>query len=121
MADGERLGSPLGPLLGLALGSRDTALESSKLGATLHATPTIRSSRSVENGTLVPVHLYRYRLYRACMEADFRATRLPLLDRGVVYVVAHVCGGMEMGRQWYEEPSGTKYLCNITWFSGWHF
>ena len=49
--------------------------------------------------------------YGACCEADFSATRLALLNRGVVVVVAHVRGGSEMGRQWHEEPSGEKYLC----------
>ena len=65
----------------------------------------------VKAGEQVPVHLYGYGSYGACMESDFSTTRLPLLDRGMIYVIAHIRGGGEMGRQWYEEPHGAKYLC----------
>lgn len=34
----------------------------------------------------------------------------------MIYVIAHVRGGGEMGRQWYEEPSGAKYLCKKNTF-----
>jgi len=70
----------------------------------------------VQNGTQVPVHLYGYGSYGSCCEADYSVTRLPLLDRGIVYVIAHVRGGGEMGRQWYEEPNGAKYLCKKNTF-----
>ena len=71
----------------------------------------------VSSGKTVPVHLTGYGSYGACSEADFSATRLPLLNRGMVYVVAHVRGGAEMGRQWYEEPNGAKYLCKENTFN----
>ncbi|KAL7549689.1 hypothetical protein ACHAWF_012955, partial [Thalassiosira exigua] len=70
----------------------------------------------VREGERVPVHLYGYGSYGSCVEADFDATRLPLIDRGMIYVVAHVWGGGEMGRQWYEEPDGGKYLCKKNTF-----
>jgi oligopeptidase B len=71
----------------------------------------------VKDGKRVPVHLYGYGSYGSCCEADFDSTRLPLLDRGVVYVIAHVRGGGEMGRQWYEEPNGAKFLCKKNTFN----
>lgn len=37
------------------------------------------------------------------MEADFSSSVLPLLKRGIIYAIAHVRGGGEMGRKWYED------------------
>jgi Protease II len=68
-------------------------------------------------GKPLPVHLNGYGSYGASSEADFSVTRLPLLNRGMVCVVAHVRGGGEMGRQWYEEPNGAKYLCKENTFN----
>lgn len=71
----------------------------------------------VKNGERVPVHLYGYGSYGMCCEADFDSTRLPLLQRGMIYVIAHVRGGGEMGRQWYEEPNGAKFCCKKNTFN----
>ena len=65
----------------------------------------------------IHVHQYGYGSYGSCIESDFRSSRLPLLNRGIVYVIAHVRGGGEMGRQWYEEPNGAKYLCKQNTFN----
>lgn len=71
----------------------------------------------VKSGESVPLHLYGYGSYGACIEADFGITRLPLLNRGMIYAIAHIRGGGEMGRQWYEEPHGGKYLCKKNTFN----
>ncbi|CAB9499500.1 Dipeptidyl aminopeptidase BI [Seminavis robusta] len=68
-------------------------------------------------GEPVHCHLYGYGSYEACMEASFSATRLSLLNRGIVYAIAQIRGGGEMGRQWYEEPNGAKYLCKKNTFN----
>jgi oligopeptidase B len=49
-----------------------------------------------------PVLLYGYGAYEMCEDPGFSIARLSLLDRGMVFVVAHVRGGGEMGRLWYE-------------------
>ncbi|MBI4136341.1 MAG: S9 family peptidase [Candidatus Vogelbacteria bacterium] len=50
-----------------------------------------------------PLLLYGYGAYEVVVEASFSASRLSLLDRGVIFAVAHVRGGGELGRHWYEQ------------------
>ncbi|GAA2172645.1 S9 family peptidase [Arthrobacter parietis] len=50
-----------------------------------------------------PAVVYAYGSYEISMDPAFSISRLSLLDRGVIFVVAHIRGGGEMGRTWYEK------------------
>jgi oligopeptidase B len=80
---------------------------------------TERQYASAKDGTIIPISivykkgferngkapllLYGYGSYGYSMDATFSSSRLSLLNRGFVYAIAHVRGGQEMGRSWYED------------------
>ncbi len=63
-----------------------------------------------------PTMLYGYGSYGISMDPTFSSTRLSLLNRGFVYVIAHIRGGQEMGRQWYEDGKMFKKKNTFTDF-----
>ncbi len=63
-----------------------------------------------------PLLLYGYGSYGASMDASFGGTRLSLLNRGFVYAIAHIRGGQEMGRLWYEDGKLMKKINTFTDF-----
>ena len=50
-----------------------------------------------------PLLLYAYGSYGISIDPSFSIARLSLLDRGFAFAIAHIRGGQEMGRQWYED------------------
>ena len=58
--------------------------------------------RGVSRNGTAPLLQYAYGAYGLSMDPVFSAARLSLLDRGFVFAIAHVRGGQEMGRGWYD-------------------
>ena len=63
---------------------------------------SVVAHRDVPADGTAPGYLYGYGSYEVSVDPSFVPTRLSLLDRGVVIAIAHVRGGGEMGRDWYE-------------------
>ncbi len=89
-----------------------------------------REWATAEDGTEIPVSvvkrkdttlpaptlLYGYGSYETSIDPGFSVPRLSLLDRGFVFAIAHVRGGGEMGRRWYEEGKLTSKKNTFTDF-----
>lgn len=63
-----------------------------------------------------PLLLYAYGSYGNSMDASFSSARLSLLNRGFAFAIAHIRGGQEMGRQWYEDGKLMKKKNTFTDF-----
>ena len=63
-----------------------------------------------------PLLLYGYGSYGLSIDAAFASPRLSLIDRGFIYAIAHIRGGQEMGRQWYDDGKLLKKKNTFTDF-----
>jgi oligopeptidase B len=63
-----------------------------------------------------PLLLYGYGSYGSSMDVYFSSSRLSLLNRGFIFAIAHIRGGQEMGRQWYEDGKLMKKKNTFTDF-----
>ena len=65
---------------------------------------------------LRPLLLYAYGSYGATMEPTFSSVRFSLVDRDITYAIAHIRGGEEMGRPWYDDGKMMKKMNTFTDF-----
>ncbi|WP_341217177.1 S9 family peptidase [uncultured Wocania sp.] len=72
--------------------------------------------KGIEKNGKNPLLLYSYGSYGSSTEPTFSSTRLSLLDRGFIYAIAHIRGGQEMGRDWYENGKLLKKKNTFTDF-----
>ncbi|SDB35697.1 oligopeptidase B [Flavobacteriaceae bacterium MAR_2010_188] len=63
-----------------------------------------------------PLLLYAYGSYGSNQEASFRSENLSLIEQGFIYAIAHIRGGQEMGRDWYENGKLLKKKNTFTDF-----
>lgn len=93
---------------------------------------TARVHATARDGTKIPVSLYYrkglkpdgknplyvlgYGSYGISYDPEFRSSRLSLVDRGFVFALAHIRGGQELGRQWYENGKLLKKKNTFTDF-----
>ncbi|WP_243618919.1 MULTISPECIES: S9 family peptidase [Gammaproteobacteria] len=75
---------------------------------------TLLHHKNFEQDGTAPLYQYAYGSYGSSSDPYFRSSVLSLVDRGFVYAIAHIRGGQEMGRQWYEDG---KMLNKINTFT----
>ncbi len=69
----------------------------------IHVPISLVYRKGIEKNGSNPLLLYGYGSYGSSSDPSFSSVRLSLLDRGFIYAIAHVRGGQEMGRDWYED------------------
>jgi len=105
--------------LNTATGERRLLKQQPVIGYDASKYATERVWATARDGTKIPVSLvykkgfekngkaamlqYAYGSYGNSMDPGFSITNVSLLDRGMVYALAHIRGGQEMGRQWYDD------------------
>jgi oligopeptidase B len=104
----------------------EVPLYDAKLYATERAWATARDGAKIplsivyKKGTpkdgSAPLFLYGYGSYGYGMSPDFDSSRLPLLDRGMIYAIAHIRGGNELGEPWHDDGMLMKKMNTFTDF-----
>ena len=105
--------------LNVATGERRLLKQQPVIGYDPSKYATERTWATARDGTRIPVSLvyrkgfrkdgtaallqYAYGSYGMSMDPGYSLTTTSLLDRGMVYAIAHIRGGMEMGRKWYDD------------------
>lgn len=77
---------------------------------------TLMYKKGLKKDGANPALLYGYGSYGISMDPTFSQTRVSLLDRGFVYAIAHIRGGGEMGKEWYESGKFLKKKNTFTDF-----
>ena len=72
--------------------------------------------KGIELNSNNPLMLYGYGSYGISIDASFSSVRLSLLDRGFIYAIAHIRGGQEMGRDWYDDGKKLNKMNTFTDF-----
>jgi oligopeptidase B len=72
--------------------------------------------RGLPRDGTAPLLLYSYGAYGNTMSATFSSARLSLLDRGLVYAIAHIRGGGEMGKAWHDDGRMLRKMNTFTDF-----
>jgi oligopeptidase B len=76
----------------------------------------VYNKNKVKKGKKSPLLLYAYGSYGHSMDPYFSSARLSLLDRGFVFAIAHIRGGQELGRWWYDDGKLLKKKNTFTDF-----
>lgn len=72
--------------------------------------------KGIQNDGGNPLVLYGYGSYGYSVDPAFQANRLSLLDRGIIFAIAHIRGGADLGRAWYEDGKMLKKKNTFTDF-----
>ncbi len=118
--------------LNVATGERRLLKQQPVIGYDPSKYATERTWATARDGTRIPVSLvyrkgfekdgsaallqYAYGSYGMSMDPGYSLTTTSLLDRGMVYAIAHIRGGQEMGRQWYDDGKLRNKLNTFTDF-----
>jgi oligopeptidase B len=81
-----------------------------------HVPISLVAGKEVPRDGTAPLLLYGYGAYGAAMDATFDAKQLSLLDRGLIYAVAHVRGGGDLGEAWQDQGRATRKQNAVTDF-----